>query len=103
MSPARCWARPFLVAPAQANQTATNFIAKYGPTGALLWVRGDPTLGSRIAVDSAQCLYTAGTFSNVLPIGSITLSNNASSTIFLAKYDANGNPLWAQQLPAPGT
>lgn len=85
-----------------SNQTTPNFVIKYDGTGTPLWVRGDMTVGSRIGVDKAQCIYTAGTFSNVLQIGGVTLSNNSPSTIFLAKYDTNGNPLWAQQLPGQG-
>jgi hypothetical protein len=85
-----------------ANPTTTNYVIKYNATGTPLWVRGDMPVGSRIVVDNAQNIYTAGTFSNWLQVGGITLSNNASATIFLAKYDSSGNPLWAQQLPGLG-
>ena len=84
------------------NQTTTNYVVKYNSAGTPVWVRGDVVLGTHLAVDNVQCLYTAGTFSNVLQVGSTTLSNNSTATIFVAKYDASGNPLWAQQLPGLG-
>jgi hypothetical protein len=84
------------------NQTTANFFIKYDSTGKPLWVRGDMVVGNYINVDSGQNIYTVGTFSNILQIGGTTLSNNLPSTIFLAKYDNNGNALWARQLPGWG-
>ena len=86
-----------------SNPATTNFLAKYSSTGALLWVRGDLTIGNFIKLDSSQNIYTAGTFSNSVQFGSLTLTNNAASTIFVAKYDSNGNALWARQLPGLGS
>lgn len=85
-----------------ANQTTTNFLIKYNSAGSLLWVRGDVTVGTHMKVDKGQNIYLAGTFSNVAQFGGITLTNNSAATIFLAKCDANGNALWAQQLPGLG-
>jgi hypothetical protein len=85
-----------------SNPTTTNFLAKYSSTGALLWVRGDLTIGNFIKLDAAQNIYTTGTFSNTVHFGSLTLANNAASTIYVAKYDPNGNALWARQLPGLG-
>lgn len=85
-----------------ANQTTSSFVVKYDAAGAPVWARGDLTIGSRIGVDKAQSLYTAGTFSNALTIAGKTLVSGAPSTIFVAKYDSDGNPLWAQSLPGLG-
>ena len=85
-----------------ANPTTTNFLAKYNKNGNLLWVRGDVPVGSRLAADKLQNIYLTGTFSDVLQFGPITLSNNSPSTIFVAKCDTNGTPLWARQLPGWG-
>ena len=85
-----------------ANQTGTNFLAKYDPSGNLQWVRGDVVVGGLLKVDAAHNIYTAGTFSNALTVGSITLSSQAASTIFAAKYDPSGNLLWAIQVPGKG-
>ena len=80
-----------------SNQITTNFLAKYDSAGALLWVRGDIALGKFIRVDKAQNIYTTGTFSNAARFGNIGLTNNSVSTVFLAKYDTNGNVVWANQ------
>jgi hypothetical protein len=52
-----------------------------------------------IAVDGAGNSYITGWFdSPSVAFGSYTLSNSASGSdeIFVAKYDGNGNPLWAK-------
>ena len=85
-----------------SNQITTNFLAKYTSAGTLVWVRGDITIGQYLKIDSGQNIYTAGTFSNSVQFGSIILTNNSVSTIFVAKYDPNGNILWATQLPGLG-
>jgi hypothetical protein len=85
-----------------ANQTTTKFLAEYSSSGSLDWVRGDDTIGNYLAVDKAQNIYTAGVFSNVVQFGAISLTNSSPRTIFVAKYDSNGNILWAQQVPGWG-
>ena len=65
-----CYVGGYVIGPAMfdgsspANPVTTNFLAKYNYGGGVAWVRGDFTLGKFIAVDAAQNLYTAGTFSN---------------------------------------
>ena len=85
-----------------SNQITTNFLAKYTSAGTLAWVRGNMSIGKYIKLDKAQNIYTAGTFSNVVQLGGITLTNNSAATIFVAKYDTNGNVLWAKQLSGLG-
>jgi hypothetical protein len=85
-----------------SNPTTTNFLAKYSSTGALLWVRGDLTIGSYIRVDAAQNIYTTGAFSNTIGFGPLNLANSGGSAVYVAKYDSNGNALWARQLPGLG-
>jgi len=52
--------------------------------------------------------YVRGTFSGTLTIGATTLTASYDLDMFIAKYDADGNPLWARQgfgqlgAPAPG-
>lgn len=85
-----------------ANATTTNFLAKYSDTGMLVWIRGDVNIGKFLKADAGQNLYIAGTFGNSIQLGSLTLSNSATRTIFVAKCDPNGNVLWARQLPGLG-
>jgi hypothetical protein len=85
-----------------SNPITTNFLAKYDNKGDLLWVRGDVPVGSQMYVDKNQNIYLAGTFNNALQFGNVALSNSAPSTIFVAKCDTNGTPLWAESLPGWG-
>jgi len=48
-----------------------------------------------IAIDSLGCLYVTGLFSSSISLGSLTLTSNGGTDIFVAKLDNNGNYLWA--------
>ncbi len=92
-----------------ATFTATKdeqlFIAKYSSTGELSWVKLAGGLGScfthDISTDNSGNLYLAGQFWLTTVFGTTTLSNYSDVTkpadIFIAKYDAKGNALWAKQ------
>lgn len=77
------------------------FLAKYSPTGSLLWVRkaggtgGDA--GTAIYVDAAGNSYITGEMEGTSYFGNITLNCMGSNDIFVAKYDANGNVVFAAQ------
>lgn len=74
------------------------FVAKYGPSGSLAWVRqvggsaGDVAEG--ITVDVQENVYLAGNF--FLPAG----TNNLAGACFVAKFDRDGNQLWALNSPS---
>ncbi|MFG0284025.1 MAG: SBBP repeat-containing protein [Phycisphaerales bacterium JB039] len=71
-------------------------LAKYSPSGALLWSRQIGTtandMGSGVAVDAAGAIYLAGRTS-----GRLFGPHAGSSDAFLAKYDASGELLWGRQ------
>lgn len=84
------------------------FIAKFDSSGTCLWgkiatsneanVFG--TLGMSVAPDTNGGAAICGRFShNTLTFGNITLTkttqDNNSSNMFVAKYDGNGNVMWA--------
>ncbi|KAA9325025.1 SBBP repeat-containing protein [Adhaeribacter soli] len=77
------------------------FVAKYDPSGNLLWVkRGGGTgvdIGRGIAVDASGNSYVIGYFSGTATFGSTTLTSSGNSDVFVAKYDANGNLLWVRK------
>lgn len=92
-----------VILPCQGNHD--NYVAKYSPSGALTWIRtsggytGD--YATCVATDS-KFVYTAGeiegTNNKITFVGSpITLTCLASNDIFLAKYDLNGNLIWARR------
>lgn len=54
-------------------------------------------IANSVAVDASGNSYIAGAFlSPTITFGSTTLTNNGADDIFLAKYDASGNVLWAR-------
>jgi hypothetical protein len=77
------------------------FIAKYDANGNPLWAKSAGTGGDdgySVAVDASGNAYVGGSFfSTKIAFGSITLSNEGAGDIFIAKYDANGNVLWAKR------
>jgi len=76
------------------------FIAKYDANGNIVWAKSlggtDYDYGGGIALDTAGNTYITGSFNSPsMPFGTTTLTNNGSDDIFIAKYDTNGNALWA--------
>ncbi len=77
------------------------FVAKFDPNGTELWAKN--AVGTRndkvnsISVDASGNAYITGCFGPAtLTFGSITLTNTGTNDIFLSKYDANGNVIWAK-------
>ncbi len=76
------------------------FIVKYNTNGTPVWAK---TVGgngyeitSGIAADNDGNIYITGYYeSSTLSIGSTNLTNMGSRDMFVAKYDASGNPVWA--------
>jgi len=78
------------------------FIAKYDSSGTLLWVRkaggagGD--IGNGVAFDHSGNIIVTGEFSGSCTFGSVVLTSlNGSIDVFTAKYNSNGNLLWAKK------
>lgn len=60
--------------------------------------------GQKIAIDSQGDVYVLGSFrDNNMVLGSITLANAGDDDVFLAKYDALGNLIWAKSIGSTGT
>jgi len=96
--------------PGTANLTsfgpyANIFIAKYDANGNYLWAKtmGSTTNGERgnsIALDGAGNCYITGYFYGTTDFdpgpGIANITSIGQTDIFIAKYDANGNYLWAK-------
>ena len=83
------------------------FIAKYDASGNALWAKsaggpggfsGGTNIGYSVSADASGNAFVTGYFSgSPLTFGTIILSKTGSAfDIFIAKYDSNGNILWAK-------
>lgn len=87
--------------------TADLFIVKYNPSGTALWARSVGGLsddkGKGISVDLAGNLLVTGFFkSTSITFGTFTVINAGNNDVFIAKYDASGNALWANGFGGTG-
>jgi hypothetical protein len=78
------------------------FLLKFDTTGNILWSRGAygtaSDNGVSVSCDLAGNVFMSGTFeSYFFFIGHDTLTCLAPSSVFLSKYDQNGNEIWAKQ------
>lgn len=77
------------------------FIAKYNAEGQVVWAQRDGgsniEYGEGIAIDASGNIYITGYFHNTTTFGSTTLTSAGGIDVFIAKYDANGNILWAKK------
>jgi hypothetical protein len=85
--------------------TTDMFIVKYDATGNILWAKGSgatDTYSYGIATDGFGNVYVIGRYGSAsITFGTITLINSGSWDIFIVKYDANGNVLWAKSEGGP--
>ncbi len=98
-----------LTSPASGMPSA--FIAKYDINGALVWAKNLSgskwVYGESIDIDAAGNLYVTGYFggtadfdpsASTANLGVAGGSGNSDSDIFFAKYDNNGDYLWANRI-----
>ena len=86
-----------------ANGTSNFFIAKYDSSGTPLWAQkaicGAAQLGRSISVDKDGGVYVTGTFEDsTITFGNFSIpavSPILGTDVFLVKYDAAGNVIWA--------
>lgn len=84
-----------------SNSNPDIFVSKYDASGNVLWAKqaggasGD--FGRNIAVDMSGNAYVTGEFEGTAAFGSTTLTSGGGVDIFVVKYDASGNALWAKR------
>ena len=80
------------------NSDPDIFLAKFDNTGSTQWVvqegLDEKDECRAVALDDAGNVYITGTYQEQMTIGSTTLEYGNSS-VFIAKYNAQGSPQWA--------
>jgi len=83
----------------QLNGTGT-YIAKYNDKGVVLWLKkltnGEAKL-TNLSTDSEGNLLVSGVFSLSVTVGSKSMTSSGLKDVFLAKFNANGEFLFANQ------
>jgi hypothetical protein len=77
------------------------FIVKYDSDGTVIWAKSaggnDMDYPNSILVDNKNEIYLTGGFrSSTISFDGYVLSNSGSGNIFISKYDALGNVVWAK-------
>jgi hypothetical protein len=86
-----------------SNSSVNMFIVKYDANGNVLWAKSaNAGTGKSISTDRFGNVFVTGSFLHPqMSFGAITLFNSDGSwyseDFFIAKYDANGNVLWAKR------
>lgn len=83
------------------------FTVKYDANGNVLWAKSaggsNIDLGVSIVPDDSGNVYVTGLFSSTsITVGNITLTNAGGIDMFILKYDANGDVLWAKSAGGTG-
>jgi phage-related tail fiber protein len=87
------------------------FLAKYDASGNYVWAKSlggtGNDIGNALALDASGNTYITGYFTSTADFdpgaGTQTLSSAGNADIFLAKYDASGNYVWAKSMGGAGS
>jgi len=82
----------------------SSYLVKYSPAGNVLWAK-QSTPNSFFSTCSSNCIttdgkgnpYITGNFMDTVQFGLHSLYSNLKGSVFLTKYDASGNVIWAKQ------
>ncbi|MDR3611254.1 MAG: SBBP repeat-containing protein [Ignavibacteriaceae bacterium] len=79
------------------------YVAKFDSNGKCLWAQQAGSkdkyancMGESISIDAGGNSYITGSFEGTANFGTVQLINHGKRDIFVAKYDPNGNRLWAK-------
>ena len=87
--------------------SSTVFLTKYNANGNVLWakkaVSTSDDYGNSVTADALGNVFVTGYFASpTISFGSYTLTNSGNYDIFIVKYDAGGNVLWAKSAGGAG-
>lgn len=95
-----------------ASNSKDIFLVKLDPAGNVLWARKEggsgPDNAYKLTIDNLNNVLLTGDYQGTATIGANTFTSVTdpgtgapSVDLFLAKYDANGNPIWSMSGAAP--
>lgn len=74
------------------------FTAKYAPDGSVIWARkgggNSFDASNAVAVDNNGNIYITGIFTRSITFDPFSIQGGEYFSIFLVKYDSNGNAMW---------
>ena len=77
------------------------FIAKYSPTGTLLWAKRfggtSPDMVTSIVLDSSGNIVITGYFAGTTSFGGSSLTSAGGYDIFIAEYSSSGTHIWSKR------
>ncbi|MCB0855831.1 MAG: hypothetical protein KDD63_26600, partial [Bacteroidetes bacterium] len=88
--------------------TDDAFVAKYDPTGQVIWAKafgdvgGSKALAEGLDIDASGNCYLSGNFIGTVSFGAYSLTASGSYDIFVAKLDPAGQVLWAKSAGGSG-
>jgi hypothetical protein len=97
-----------IVFDADTLRNAGMFIVKYDSSGNVLWAKNpiggiSNDHGYAVGTDGGGNVIVTGNYqSKTLTFGSYTITNPVNQSVFLVKYDALGNVLWAKSTAEVG-
>jgi hypothetical protein len=83
--------------------TQGYFIMKLDTSGHIHWFKANKTLQTcNVRTDESGNAYLDGDYMGNDSLANISLDTVGTKNVFLAKYDANGNAVWAKRGGTPG-
>jgi hypothetical protein len=84
-----------------ATGTSDVFLAKFKPNGAFVWGKrfgnASPQTGKALSVDAQGNVFLVGDFYGQVDFGGGSMVSVGNTDIYAAKFDTNGNYLWAKR------
>ena len=84
------------------STTEDIFLAKYNPSGDVLWAKQFGGPGNDYGIDlkmfDNNYIYTIGEFSNTADFDTAKITSYGDLDVYIAKYDLNGNLIWIKTI-----
>jgi hypothetical protein len=85
--------------PVTSSASYSLFVAKYSPTGSLVWSKqvGGAFNNALVTVDGSGNVVVTGYYSGTVDFGGGALPSSGATDVFVAKYSSSGSLVWAKR------